>query len=92
MMAAYVGRAFSVNFQGSNTTQTMQLKDLKTIQPDPSMTQTLYTKIKAAGADGYASFRGVAKVFTSGKNKFFDQVYNLLWIIGDMQVNGFEPA
>lgn len=91
MMAAYVGRALSVNFSGSNTTLTMHLKDLIGVQPDPTMTQTLLNKAVAAGADSYPSLEGVAKVFTSGLNGgFFDQVYNAQWIAGAIQVAGFN--
>lgn len=90
MAAAYAGRALSVNFSGSNTTSTMNLKDLRTIQPDPSMTQTIYNEAKAAGADIYASMQGVPKVICFGANKFFDQVYNLRWFVGALQVAGFN--
>lgn len=90
MMAAYAGRALSTNFAGSNTTETMHLKDLSSIQPDPSMTQTLLTLCQAAGADVYVSLQGVPKVFCSGKNSFFDQVYNLQWFVGALQVAGFN--
>lgn len=88
--AAYAGRALSTNFSGSNTTQTMHLKDLIGIQPDPSMTQTLLAQCEAAGADVYASFQGVPKVFTSGANQFWDDVYNEQWFIGALQVAGFN--
>lgn len=90
MMASYAGRAFSTNFSGSNTTQTMHLKDLTGIQPDPSMTQTLLNEAIAAGADVYISLQGVAKVFCVGANSFFDQVYNLQWFVGALQVAGFN--
>lgn len=90
MQAAYSSRALSTNFSGSNTTQTMHLKDLSTVQPDPSMTQTRLGQAQAAGADVYASFQGVAKVFCSGANRFFDQVYNLGWLVGALQVAGFN--
>lgn len=90
MQAAYAGRALSTNFSGSNTTSTMNLKDLIGVQPDPSMTQTLYNKALAAGADIYASIQGVPKVFSFGTNGFFDQVYNLGWFIGALQVAGFN--
>jgi hypothetical protein len=90
MQAAYAGRALSVNFSGSNTTTTMHLKDLTGVQPDPSMTQTLLNKAQDAGADVYASFQGVPKVYTSGANSFFDQVYNLQWFVGALQVAGFN--
>lgn len=90
MMASYGGRALSTNFGGSNTTQTMHLKDLVSVQPDPSMDQTLLNKCQAAGADAYVSLQGVPKVFCSGKNSFFDQVYNLQWFVGALQVAGFN--
>ncbi len=88
--ARYAGRALSVNFSGSNTTQTMHLKDLIGQQADPSMTQTLLTKCQAAGADVYVSLQGVPKVFCSGANAFFDQVYNVQWLAGALQVAGFN--
>ena len=90
MQAAYAGRALSTIFSGSNTTQTMHLKDLSGVQPDPSMTQTLLNKAQTAGADCYISLQGVSKVFCSGANQFFDQVYNLGWFVGALQVAGFN--
>lgn len=90
MVSAYAGRALSVNFSGSNTTSTMHLKDLIGVQPDLSITQTLLGKAQAAGADLYVSLQGVAKVFTSGANNYFDQVYNLQWLVGALQIAGFN--
>ena len=90
MAAAYAGRALSVDFSGSNTTQTMHLKDLTGIAVDSSMTQTILDKCKTVGADVYASFQGVAKTFTSGANKFFDQVYNQTWLVSALEVAGFN--
>lgn len=90
MMASYGGRGLSTNFTGSNTTSTMNLKDLAGVQPDPSMTQTLYNKAEAAGADIYASLQGVPKVISFGANKYFDQVYNLQAYIAALQVAGFN--
>jgi hypothetical protein len=90
MASAYAGRGLSTNFSGSNTTQTMQLKDLIGITPDSSMTQTLYNKCQDAGVDVYASIQGVAKVLTSGANGFFDDVYNLQWFVIALQVAGFN--
>lgn len=90
MAAAYAGRALSTNFSGSNTTSTMHLKDLTGVLPDENMTQTILEKCKLVGADVYASFQGVAKTFTNGANKFFDQVYNQLWLVGELEVAGFN--
>lgn len=90
MQASYAGRALSTIFAGSNTTQTMHLKDLAGVQPDPTMTQTILEKCKLAGADTYPSLQGVPKVFCVGANHFFDQVYNLCWFVGALQVAGFN--
>lgn len=90
MQAAYAGRALSTNFSGSNTTSTMHLKALATIQPDPTMTQTLLSQAIAAGADTYVSLQGVSAVFCSGANRYYDQVYNQLWFVGALQVAGFN--
>ena len=89
-VAAYAGRALSVDFNGSNTTITMHLKDLAGIQPDPTMTQTLLQKCEVAGADTYVSIQGVSKTLTSGANTFFDRIYNQLWIVGAFKVAGFN--
>lgn len=88
--ASYASRGLSTNFSGSKTTQTMHLKDMSGVQPDPSMTQTLLNKCVTAGADTYVSIQGVAKVFCSGLNDFFDNIYNLLWFVGDLQIAGFN--
>lgn len=90
MASSYAGRGLSVDFSGSNTTITMHLKDLTGVQPDPSMTQTLLTSCLVAGADTYVSLQGVPKVFCSGANSFFDQVYNLQWFAGALQIAGFN--
>lgn len=89
-MASYAGRALSTNFSGSNTTQNMHLKDMIGVQPDLTVSQTILNLAQAAGADCYPSLQGVPKIFASGANKFFDQVYNLLWFIGALQVAGFN--
>ncbi len=90
MMAAYAGRGLSTNFSGSNTTSTMHLKPLSTIQPDPTMTQTILNLAIAAGADTYISLQGVSCIFCTGANGYFDNVYNLEWIVGALQVAGFN--
>lgn len=78
-LAAYVGRAFSVNFAGSNTAQTMFNKTLAGITPDVAINQTILTKAKDAGADIYGSVSGLGVVFSHGANDFFDNVYNTQW-------------
>lgn len=90
MAAAYAGRALSTNFSGSNTTQTMHMKDLVGVLPDEEMTQTIFELTKTAGADTYSSFQGVPKVYSTGANGFFDDIYNLCWLVGALEVAGFN--
>ena len=90
MAAAYAGRALSTAFEGSNTTSTLHLKDLVGITADPNLTQTQLNLCQDCGADVYVNIAGVAKVFTSGANKFFDQVYNRCWFLGALEVAGFN--
>jgi hypothetical protein len=90
MAAAYAGRALSTEFEGSNTTSTMHLKDLVGVTADPTMTQTQLNLCQNCGADAYVNIAGVAKTFTSGANGFFDQVYNRCWFLGALEVAGFN--
>lgn len=78
MAAAYAGRAFSTNFDGSLTSQTMQLKTLVNVTPDSGITQTAYTNALAAGADMYVSFEGDSAVACGKGNGYFDVVYENL--------------
>lgn len=75
MMAAYVGRAFSVNFEGSNVSQTMNLKTLNNIEPDLGISQTEYVAAQSAGVDLYISYEGDPAVVSNGANEYFDVVY-----------------
>lgn len=88
--AAYASRGMSVNYSGSNTTLTMNLKDLATVPVDTTMTQTLKGKAEAAGADIYASIEGLSKVLSFGANKYFDQVFNLIWFCKKLEVDCFN--
>ena len=90
MMAAYVSRAMSTVFEGSNTTQTMHLKPLVGVTADPVMTETLFEKCKANGVDSYVSIAGIPCVFSTGANGFFDEVFNELWFVNALQTAGFN--
>jgi len=88
--AAYASRAMSVDFDGSNTTLTMHLKDLVGVTPDPGITQTLLNTCQTVGADVYTNIGPLPKVFCSGGNTFYDQVYGTLWLVFALQVEGFN--
>ncbi len=91
MAAAYAGRAMSVNFNGSNTTLTMQLKDLVNVLPDSGINQTILTTCESAGADVFIqTAQNLAKVVSTGGNDYFDNVDNLLWLQYALQVAAFN--
>jgi hypothetical protein len=89
--AGYAGRALSINFSGSNTAHTMHMKDITGLIADDgsAMTEAVLTACGNAGVDIYPSF-GVAKVFTSGANQFFDQVYSSLAFKLRLQIAAFN--
>jgi hypothetical protein len=88
--AAYAGRACSVDYTGSNTTQTMNLKQLATITPDTGISQTLYNEALTAGCDVYVSYAGVPSVVSTGGNSYFDEPYGDLAFKFDLETAGFD--
>lgn len=90
MKAAYAGRAFSVNFTGSFTSQTMNLKQLATITPDLGISQTTYAQADAAGCDVYVSYEGVPSVYSTSGNDFFDNPYSDLALKFALETAGFN--
>lgn len=89
--AAYMSWALSTNYNGSNTTITMNLKQLIGIDPDPGMTETLKTLCFGNGVDVYVFYGGsFPGVVSSGANKFMDQVTNRVWLVTALQVAGFN--
>jgi hypothetical protein len=91
--AAYFGRLYSTNFNGSNTTSTMQMKDLVNVQPDPTVTQTVLNALSALGVDCYGSIGGLPKCFSFGGtsgNFFADNTYNLEWLTFALEVALFN--
>lgn len=90
MRAAYAGRGCSVNFDGNSTAQTMNLKELATIEPDTLITQTLWAAAEAAGADLYVSYDGVPSVVSNGANDYFDNQYANLALKFALETAGFN--
>lgn len=87
---AYASRGMSTNFAGSNTANIMHLKPLAGVSADDGISQTIYAAAADVGADIYANVAGVACVQSFGENEFFDDVYNLRWLVGALEVAGFN--
>jgi len=90
MACAAASRGMAVDFDGSNTALTMNLKTLKGINEDTGITQTYYSAAKTAGVDLYVSYAGSVRYVSNGANDYFDNVFNLIWIVATMKVTGFN--
>lgn len=90
MATSFMSRERSVNFSGSNTSQTMQLKALANVLPDPAIDQTILDLAEAAGVDVYGSIEGLPVVVTSGANGYGDSIYNAQWLERAVEVAGFN--
>lgn len=86
----YLSRAMSVNFEASNTTNTMQLKQIAGSLPDYNLSATQLEKAKACGADVYAVIANRASVLSYGANEFFDEILNKSWLKMALEVAGFN--
>jgi hypothetical protein len=90
MKWSYISRGMSTAFSAANTTSTMNLKQLLGVGSDSTLTQTILLEASAVGADVYPSIAGRPSVLSYGANQFFDDVYNLDWFVGALQVSGFN--
>lgn len=88
--AGYASRLCSVDFTGSLTAATMNLKQLATVNPDPGITETLWVQAQTAGSDLYVSYDGVPSVVSTGGNDFSDNPYSDLALKFALTVAGFN--
>lgn len=87
---AYASLGMSTAWDGSATASTQQMKDLANVLPDPGITQTILNTCETIGVDVYANFGPLPKVFSTGGNTYFDQVWGTLWLKAALQVAGFN--
>lgn len=88
--AAYASLGMATNWAGSNTASTQQMKNLANVLPDPGITQTVLALCQTIGADVYANFGPLPKIFSTGGNTFFDQVWGTIWLVSALTVAGFN--
>jgi len=90
-MAAYMSRLQGTNFNGALTTATMNLKQLTGIAPDPNINTTILAQCQIVGADVYAIVgNNLPEVLSTGGNDYSDNVFNLEWLVGALQVGLFN--
>lgn len=88
--ATYASLASSVYYNGSNTTMTMNLKELAGMAADTNLTQTYFTLAKTYGVDIYGSTEGLSCLYSFDNGNYTDEVTNELWLKKALIVAGFN--
>ena len=69
----------------------MNLKDLANVAADTNISETLLERIKAVGADCFASIEGLPKVLSNKQGgQYIDQVQNRIWFVNSIQREAFN--
>ena len=89
-LATYATIASSVNYSGTDTCLTMNLKELTGILPDNNLIQNFVNSAKTNGVDIYGSLEGLGCVLSNDNNGYTDDITGMLWLKKDLQVNGFN--
>ena len=89
-IATYATIAKSVNWDGSNTANTMNLKTLTGCLPDKGLSDTYVLSAAENGVDIYGNTGGLSVVYSNDNNGFTDDIEFQLWIKKALEVAGFN--
>ena len=89
-IATYATIAKSVNYEGSNTANTMNLKTLTGVLPDNGLSDTYVLSAATNGVDIYGNTGGLSVVYSNDNNGYTDDIEANLWTKKAMEVNGFN--
>lgn len=89
-ITAYATIAKSVNWQGSDTANTMNLKTLTGVLPDNGLSDTYVLSAQTNGVDIYGSTGGLAVVYSNDNNGYTDDIEADLWHKKATEVSGFN--
>lgn len=85
--ASMFGRAFTVNFQGNNTTITLKFKQEPGITAE-SLTESQAAALKAKNCNVFVNYNNDTAIIQEGvmcNGYFFDEVHGLDWLQNDIQ-------
>jgi len=91
-MASFFGRAFSVNFQGSNTTLTMKFKQEPGIIAE-TLTETQANVLDSKNINVFVNYDNDTAIVEEGRvasGAYFDEVHGLDWLQNAIQTNCFN--
>lgn len=89
-IATYATIAKSVNWNGSNTANTMNLKTLTGCLPDNGLSDTYVLSAQTNGVDIYANTGGLSVVYSNDNNGYTDDIEFQLWLKKAIEVAGFN--
>lgn len=89
-IATYATIAMSVNYNGTATANTMNLKTLTGVLPDRFLNSTFLNAAQTYGVDLYGNLGGLSVVLSNNNNGYTDDIVNQVWLKKKLEVNGFN--
>lgn len=89
-IATYCSIASSVNYNGSNTVNTMNLKTLTGTIGDTGLSDTYILNASTNGVDVYGNTGGISVVYSNDNNGYTDDIKGQLWLKKALEVAGFN--
>ncbi len=89
-VASALSRALSVNWAGTNTANTLNLKQLATIQPDLNLNQTYYGQAKQYGVDLYGSTQGYSCYYSFDNGAYVDEIVMNMFLKSKLEIGIFN--
>lgn len=89
-IATYASIAKSVNYSGTATSNTLNLKTLTGVLPDNGLNDTYLLSAQTNGVDIYGNTGGLSVVYSNDNNGFTDEIEADLWLKKALEVAGFN--
>lgn len=89
-VATYATIAQSVNYNGSNTALTMNLKTLTGLVGDSGLSDSYVLSANSNGVDIYGVTGGLSVVYSNDNNGYTDDITANLWLKKAIEVAGFN--
>lgn len=89
-IATYATVSKSVNYSGTNTANTLNLKTLTGIPADTGLNDTYVLYAQQNGVDIYGNTGGLSVVYSNDNNGYTDDIENQLWLKKALEVAGFN--
>lgn len=89
-IAGYATIAKSVNYSGTDTANTLNLKTITGLTGDPNLSDTYVLAASTNGVDIYGNTGGLSVIYSNDNNGFTDDVEANLWHKKATEVAGFN--